>query len=141
MKIHSILFYTALMLFAGGFTSCQEDLENYDVKIYNSSDAVSRFFVEEEMDTESRFVQASIAKQLDSDVIFTFAADASLVNEYNAVYSDNATMLPSDYFEIPEPTAKVVVGKITSNAVEVVFKNLKALDKTQTYVLPVTIQN
>lgn len=141
MKIHSILFYTALMLFAGGFTSCQEDLENYDVKIYNSSDAVSRFFVEEEMDTESRFVQASIAKQLDSDVTFTFVADASLVNEYNAIYSDNATMLPSDYFEIPEPIAKVVAGKITSNAVEVVFKNLKSLDKTKTYVLPVTIQN
>lgn len=141
MKIHSILFYTALTIFAGGFTSCQEDLENYDAKIYNSSDVVSRFFIEEETDTDSRFVQASIAKQLDVDVTFVFAADASLVNEYNAVYSDNATMLPSDYFEIPEPTAKVAAGKIASNEVEIVFKNLKALDKTRTYVLPVTIQN
>lgn len=140
MKIHSVLFYIALILFAGGFTSCQEDLENYDAKIYNSSDIVSRFFIEEETDMESRFVQASIAKQLDVDVTFSFAADASLVNEYNAIYSDNATMLPSDCFEIPEPVAKVSAGKVISNEVEVVFKNLKTLDKTRTYVLPVTIQ-
>lgn len=141
MKIYSVLFYAALMFFAGSFTSCQEDLENYDAKIYNASDAVSRFFVEEEMDTESRFVQASIAKQLDVDVTFTYVADASLVNQYNTIYSDNAVMLPSEYFEIPEPTAKVVAGKISSNEVEVIFKSLRTLDKSKVYVLPVSIQN
>lgn len=141
MRIYSVLFYAALMFFAGGFTSCQEDLENYDAKIYNASDAVSRFFVEEEMDTESRFIQASIAKQLDVDVTFTYVADAALVNQYNTIYSDNAVMLPSEYFEIPQPMAKVVAGKISSNEVEVIFKNLKTLDKSKVYVLPVCIQN
>lgn len=141
MKKKYVLFYSAMLFLAGSFTSCSEDLENFDSKIYSSVDAVSPFFVEEEMVTESRFLKASIAKQLDFDVTFSYVADASLVSEYNASYSDNAEMLPSQYYEIPEPNAKVAAGKIESNEVEVIFKDLQNLDKSKVFVLPVTIQN
>lgn len=139
-KIH-VLFYSAILFLAGNFASCSEDLENFDSKIYSSVEALSPFFVEEEMIEESRFVKASIAKQLDFDVVFSYAADASLVDEYNSIYSDNAVMLPADNYEIPQPEAKITAGKVVSNEVEVKFKNLQGLDKSKVFVLPVTIQS
>lgn len=141
MKKKYVLFYSAMLFLAGSFTSCSEDLENYDSKIYSSVETLSPFYVEEEMITESRFVKASIAKPLDFDVTFSYVADASLVGEYNTSYSDNAEMLPSAYYEIPEPNAKIAAGKIESNEVEIIFKDLQNLDKSKVFVLPVTIQN
>lgn len=141
MKKKYVLFYSAMLFLAGSFTSCGEDLENFDSKIFSSVEAVSPFFVEEEMVTESRFLKASIAKQLDFDVTFSYAADASLVSEYNVTYSDNAEMLPAQNYEIPEPNAKVAAGKVESNEVEIIFKDLQNLDKSKVFVLPVTIQN
>lgn len=139
-KIH-VLFYSAILFLAGNLASCSEDLENFDSKIYSSVEALSPFFVEEEMVEESRFVKASIAKQLDFDVVFSYAADASLVDEYNSIYSDNAVMLPADNYEIPQPEAKITAGKVISNEVEVKFKNLQGLDKSKVFVLPITIHS
>ena len=69
----------------------------------------------------------------------TACADPEQVEWYNTAYSDSAGMLPADYYEIPDPEAVIPAGETASSEVEIRFRNLLSLDKTQVYVLPVSI--
>ena len=124
---------------AGVLVSCQDDKESFDNKIYNTTAQIGSIFVEEEADSYTRTLQAELAMPSPTDVTFTYSVDAAGVEWYNTAYTDTAELLPADYYEIPEPTVTIPAGEIRSSEVEVRFKSLLTLDKSKTYVLPVTI--
>lgn len=138
MKRH-IGFLSVLLVGSGALVSCQDDTEHFDNKIYNTAEQTSTVFVEEEADSYVRTLQAQLAMPADSDISFAYVADPGQVEWYNTAYSDSAGMLPADYYEIPDPEAVIPAGETASSEVEIRFRNLLSLDKTQVYVLPVSI--
>lgn len=139
MKRHMKQLFV-LLAGAGLLASCQDDMENFDNKIYNTTTQISSVFVEEEADSYTRTLQAQLAMPASADVTFTYAADATRVSWYNTAYSAAAELLPEEYYEIPEPTVTIPAGETTSDEVEIRFRNLLTLDKTKVYVLPVSIE-
>lgn len=119
--------------------ACQDDMEHFDNWLYNTTQQQSILFVEEETDSDTRTLQAQLAMPSTVDISFTYEVDAAQVDYYNTAYSDSAVLLPSDYYEIPNPTVVIPAGVVESSEVEVRFRNLLTLDKTQVYVLPVSI--
>lgn len=130
----------AVLAGAGLLASCQDDMENFDNKIYNTTTQINSVFVEEEADSYTRTLQAQLAMPASSDVSFTYAADAAQVDWYNTAYEASAVMLPEEYYEIPSPQVTIPAGQTTSSEVEIRFRNLLSLDKSQIYVLPVSIE-
>lgn len=128
-----------MLVGSGALVSCQDDTEHFDNKIYNTAEQTSTVFVEEEADSYVRTLQAQLAMPADSDISFAYVADPGQVEWYNTAYSDSAGMLPADYYEIPDPEAVIPAGETASSEVEIRFRNLLSLDKTQVYVLPVSI--
>lgn len=124
---------------AGLLASCQDDKESFDNKIYNTTTQIGSIFVEEEADSYTRTLQAELAMPSATDVTFTYSVDPAGVEWYNTAYAETTELLPADYYEIPEPTVTIPAGEIRSSEVEVRFKSLLTLDKSKTYVLPVTI--
>ena len=130
MKRH-IGFLSVLLVGPGALVSCQDDTEHFDNKIYNTAEQTSTVFVEEEADSYVRTLQAQLAMPADSDISFAYVADPEQVEWYNTAYAD--------YYEIPDPEAVIPAGETASSEVEIRFRNLLSLDKTQVYVLPVSI--
>jgi hypothetical protein len=127
------------LLLAGALSSCQDDMETFDNKVFdNASEKTSTILLQGE-DEATGTAQAAIAMPLDYDLSVTYKADASLVDAYNAIYADNAIALPAANYRIDEPTVVISRGGVTSNDLEVAFVNLTSLDRDKTYVLPVTI--
>lgn len=139
MKRHTKLLFT-LLAGAGLLAACQDDMESFDNKIYNTTTQINPVFVEEEADSYTRTLQAQLAMPARTDVRFTYAADAAQVEWYNTAAGASAVMLPEEYFEIPQSEVTIPAGQTSSEEVEIRFRNLLSLDKSQLYVLPVSIQ-
>jgi hypothetical protein len=126
-------------LAAGLLSSCQDDMETFDNKVFdNASEKLSTILLQGENE-ETRTLQAAIAMPLDHDLTVTYKADPSMVDAYNAIYSDNAIALPTANYRIDNPSVVISRGGVTSTELEVAFVNLTSLDRETTYVLPVTI--
>ena len=140
MKRHMNPFILLLAAGAGLLASCQDNMESFDNKIYNTTTQINSIFVEEEDDSYTRTLQAELAMPSATDVTFTYAVDAAQVDWYNTAYAETAVLLPADYYEIPEPAVTIRAGEVRSSQTEIRFVNLLTLDKTKVYVLPVSIE-
>lgn len=132
-----------ILLLAAGtglLASCQDNMESFDNKIYNTTTQINPIFVEEEDDSYTRMLQAELAMPSATDVTFTYAVDAAQVDWYNTAYAETAVLLPADYYEIPQPAVTIRAGEVSSSQTEIRFVNLLTLDKTKVYVLPVSIE-
>lgn len=140
MKRHMNPFILLLAAGTGLLASCQDNIESFDNKIYNTTTQINSIFVEEEDDSYTRTLQAELAMPSATDVTFTYAVDAAQVDWYNTAYAETAVLLPADYYEIPQPAVTIRAGEVRSSQTEVRFRNLLTLDKTKVYVLPVSIE-
>lgn len=135
--------YISIALLAGGMlTACQDDTENFDNQVFDSTaNTVSSILLDGSTQEMSRTLQASIAQPEEYDVTITYAADPSGVDAYNSIYSASAVMLPDAFYEIPDPVATIAAGSVTSTEVTINFKNLDSqdLDRNTVYVLPVSV--
>ncbi len=125
-------------------TGCKDaDIDNehhYDNKIYISSQPVcDDLLIKESVPEASRSITYRIASPVDKDIRVDFDAAPNLTAAYNLTYGDNAGALDSKYYDIPEKTAIIKAGDISSDNVVVNFKNTNKLDNSRRYVLPVTI--
>lgn len=66
--------------------------------------------------------------------------DKGLIDTYNKAYYDNAELLPDSDYEVVEPTMTINPGSVKSSDASFLFKNLRSLDRSIVYVLPVTVQ-
>lgn len=139
MRDISLILYVILFTLAGIIFSCQDDLENYNSKIYYTTPQLNKIFIEEDMNTCEKKLQVTLAKPVNEDVIFSLVADTEKVLNYNLLYSDNAKLLPANYYNLSQTNVTITAGKMFSDEVNIAFKELSELDKSQIYVLPISI--
>ena len=50
---------------------------------------------------------------------------------YNLIYNDNATALDARFYSIPNKTATIKAGDVSSDNIVIDFKNTNELDKSK----------
>ncbi|MDE6490883.1 MAG: DUF1735 and LamG domain-containing protein [Muribaculaceae bacterium] len=142
MKNIAYIPITALFLATAVLTACQEDMENYENKVFDSaspSEKVNTMFIKADTPDQIKTLTASIAQPMDHDMTVVYRAAPELVSDYNSLYGESAIELPAENYEISDPIAVISRGAVTSTPVEVKFRNFSDLDVDAVYVLPVTI--
>lgn len=143
MKFYKYCF--VFLAFASvAVSSCkEEDIDNehhYNNKLYVSSAPVcDDLLIKATVPESSREITYRIASPAEQDIQINFDAAPALTASYNLIYGDNATVLESQYYDIPNKTAVIKAGDVSSDNIVVNFKNTHELDKSRRYVLPVTI--
>ena len=136
MKRISYIF-AAVAAVSASLCSCESSNEYFDNKAFISTDAVSTILLDGRTE-DAKTIVAEVAKPVDKDVKFAFAADASKLDTYNMAYYDHAVILPSQNYQLSTSSAVINAGSIKSTDVTVSFVDLDQLDRDITYVLPVT---
>lgn len=100
-------------------------------------------------ESATKELSVTLAYPADKDISATVSVDESLVPEYNSRYGTDYTMLPAQYFDFGGKTVTVEAGKVSSEKIVIVFRNLKgegdgqtgAMEIDRTYLLPVSLQS
>lgn len=143
MKHYKYIF--ALLIFSLIFvTGCKEaDIVNehhFSNTLYVTSKPVNDdLLIKPSLPESSREISYRIAKPANKDIVINFDAAPHLTAAYNLIYGDNAIALGSEYYNIPVKTDTIKTGDITSDDIAINFSGTDKLDKSQRYVLPVTI--
>lgn len=143
---HNKNIFTLLAVITLLASGCKDaDIVNehhFDNRLYITSAAINDDLLIKQGITEtSREISYRIALPAEKDIRIDFDAVPALTAAYNLIYGDEATVLDAEYYEIPEKTTIIKAGDISGNNIVINFKNTNNLDKSQRYVLPVTVVN
>lgn len=142
MKLKHIYLVSAALLTGSLFSSCGEDIENYDNQIFMTAKTPESILVMSTSPDEERSFTLSIAKPETADVTFTMRVAPELVSVYELQnYTSNVEMLPDAHYELSNTNGKILAGSLNSAPITVKFKDVKGLDVKKVYVLPITIAN
>ena len=136
-NLFSLLLVASSMLTV--FSSCDDDMENYDNKAFVSTSKVGNILLKGTNNEENVVIQTAIARPETMDIKVVYKADASLVSEYNLIYGEQAIIVPSENYEILDNVSTIMAGAMQGSEVKVHFKDLSLLDRNLVYVLPVTV--
>ena len=113
---------------------------HYDNKLYVSSTPVcDDLLIKPSITEATREISYRIASPAEQDIQISFDAAPAMTAAYNLIYNDNATALDARFYSIPNKTATIKAGDVSSDNIVIDFKNTNELDKSKRYVLPVTI--
>lgn len=138
----SILFSCLLAVAGASLTGCQESYENVSDhnNVWNPvTDPVTTIFLDGKTDVSTQELSVKMAQPVDYEVKVTYDVNSSKVEDYNAIYGSDAIILPSEYYDFSNNVATIDAGSVTSTSAKISFLNLKSLDESCTYVLPVSI--
>ena len=117
-----------------------DEEHHYDNKLYVSSTPVcDDLLIKASVAEASREITYRLASPATQDIEISFDAVPSMTAAYNLVYHDNAEALGAEFYNIPVKTAKIKTGDISSDNIQIEFKNTNKLDNKKRYVLPVKI--
>ncbi len=137
---HKIL-YAALFLMIFSF-GCDSTDDGFDNKAYvDSSSKTSELLVKAGVNDVEKSIRAAIAVPSIQDIVVSCRIDPALVATYNLAYYDNAEMLPTEYYSLPENKLTINAGSVLSKELKVLFTDLSQLDREIVYVLPVTMDS
>lgn len=139
MKLISYLS-AAVVISAAALTACQDDYENVENRVYDTSALTPTSVLIDGQSNESlQTFSVSLANPAPSEMEVVYGVDPSLVEVYNTVYNAKAIMLPEANYEMKEAAAKIFKGGVSSSDVEVLIKDINSLSRDSVYVLPVTV--
>lgn len=140
MKFYS--YISAAMLFAGvTLTACSES-ETVDNRVMDTSALKpASVLIDGMADSSTQRFNLTMVNPDNKEVSVVYGVDASLVDAYNAIFSDKAIMLPQDNYNLVEPVAVFAPGAVTSSDVVVDVTNLNTLDRNKVYVLPLNVKS
>lgn len=139
MKLFSYITVASLLLSAS-FTACQDDFEDVENKVFDTSALTPTTVLIDGMANESvQTFTFNMALPQATDVTVTYGADFSKVEEYNTIYGQKAIALPAENFTIDEPTCTFIKGAVKSTAAQVTIKDINNLDRDIVYCLPLTV--
>lgn len=137
-----LLYIVSMTFLATLFVGCNDDVENFDNKIYiDSSSKVSTILMILGNDNDKANFQVAMPKLEGQDVVFNVEATPSLVSTYNEAYYDNAELLPAENYTIESPNVVIKAGTVRSSDIKISFKNMTKLDRQKKYVIPVNVTN
>lgn len=82
----------------------------------------------------------STSRPAEKDLNATFKAAPQMVDTYNKAYYNKAVLLPDSCYRVLVGDVKINQGSVKSNAAQFEFSKLGGLDRSTTYVLPVTVE-
>ena len=127
------------MIFSFG---CDSTDDGFDNKAYvDSSSKTSELLVKAGVNDVEKSIRAAIAVPSIQDIVVSCRIDPALVATYNLAYYDNAEMLPTEYYSLPENKLTINAGSVLSKELKVLFTDLSQLDREIVYVLPVTMDS
>lgn len=144
MKLNKLM----IALLAGvsvAFTGCQEteDTEqHYDNKLFIQASKYTEDILFKAGDTGVETgLAVAIAKPVSHEIKVTMKPAPELLATYKeAYYDDEAVILPTEYYSMPETTTVINPGSVASPKLPIEFINTGELDLGTVYVLPVTIK-
>lgn len=127
------------------FTGCKNEdpaEHHYDNKLYVSSSLFTdNLLIMSDAVAETRTINVRLAQPAERQVTVTITGRPDLAARYNMEYGDTAFALPEDYWSIPETVRTIEPGAIAAEGFDVLFSNIKDLDISDRYVLPVEISS
>lgn len=138
--------YTLLIASLLFMSGCKDkDIVNeheFSNAVYVTSKAITDdLLIKPDLPTSSREITYRTAMPLKSEAKIHFDADPTLTAAYNLMYKDKAEALAEKYYNIPQKTATIKEGAISSENIVINFENTDELDNNKRYVLAVTITN
>lgn len=82
----------------------------------------------------------STSRPAEKDLNATFKAAPQMVDTYNKAYYNKAVLLPDSCYSVLVGDVKINQGSVKSNPAQFEFSKLGGLDRSTTYVLPVTVE-
>ena len=133
--------YVPVLLAAVLMTACQNNDE---------ADFKSKAFIDGKTFTTETIIKGagsmvksltlSTSRPAEKEVNATFKAAPQLLDTYNKAYYSKAVLLPDSCYGVLVGDVKINQGSVKSNAAQFEFSKLGGLDRSTTYVLPVTVE-
>lgn len=139
-RLSSLLLGACLCVSAmSGLSSCQDkSIEQYQNNAFVSSSRLGTLLLKGSDELEQT-IKTAIARPESTEQSVSYTVGESYLAQYNETYGTTAILLPKDNYEIVNPTSVITSGAVVGTDVVIRFKNLKALDRDQTYLLPISV--
>ena len=142
MKLYNKIAFAVLS--AALVLSCDRQNDGFDNKIFIDADNYRnevRVATDEGVKELVKTFSVAMAQPMSQDVNVSLRRADELFDTYRqAYYDDAAVLLPDGYCDLAGLATVVKAGDVSSEPVEIVFKNLDKLDFSKQYVMPVTIE-
>ncbi len=137
----SVYTYVGGLLGAVLLLSGCKDEGTFDNNIYLVTPKLETILNKPYVITDERVLQIGIAKPEVEDIRADFTVETSLVDHYNKAHSEQAVLLPEEYYSLVDNSTVIAAGSVISNPITIHFDNINTLDMDMVYVLPVKVSN
>ena len=142
MKLYNKI--TFALLSAMAVISCERQNDGFENKLFIDAENFKnevRVATDEGVAELVKPIKVAMAQPMAQDVNVTLRRADELFDTYRqAYYHEDAELLPAEYCNLDDIKSVVKAGDVSSENINIAFKNLDKLDYSKQYVLPVTIE-
>lgn len=135
---------TFALLSAMAVISCERQNDGFENKLFIDAENFKnevRVATDEGVSELVKPIKVAMAQPMAQDVNVTLRRADELFDTYRqAYYHEDAELLPAEYCNLDDIKSVVKAGDVSSENINIAFKNLDKLDYSKQYVLPVTIE-
>ena len=135
---------TFALLSAMAVISCERQNDGFENKLFIDAENFKnevRVATDEGVAELVKPIKVAMAQPMAQDVNVTLRRADELFDTYRqAYYHEDAELLPAEYCNLDDIKSVVKAGDVSSENINIAFKNLDKLDYSKQYVLPVTIE-
>lgn len=135
---------TFALLSAMAVISCERQNDGFENKLFIDAENFKnevRVATDEGIAELVKPIKVAMAQPMAQDVNVTLRRADELFDTYRqAYYHEDAELLPAEYCNLEDIKSVVRAGDVSSENINIAFKNLDKLDYSKQYVLPVTIE-
>ena len=125
-------------------SSCTTQDDTFENKLFINAENFRnevRVATDEGVKELTKSITVAMAQPMAQDINVTLRRADELFDTYReAYYHEDAVLLSAEYCELSGLSAVVKAGDVSSENIDLMFKNLDKLDYSKEYVLPVTIE-
>ncbi len=142
MKFYNKMTLAVLSVIA--LLSCERQNDGFENKLFIASENLRnevRVATDEGVKEITRSFTVAMAQPMSKDINVTLRrADELLATYREAYYDPEAVLLPAEHCDLTGLSTVVKSGDVSSENINVLFKDLDRLDYSKQYVMPVTIK-
>ena len=124
--------------------SCTAQDDSFENKLFINAENLRnevRVATDEGVKELTKSITVAMAQPMAQDINVTLRRADDLFDTYReAYYHEDAVLLPAEHCDLSGLSAVVKAGDVSSENIDLMFKNLDKLDYSKEYVLPVTIE-
>ncbi len=138
----NILKYLPLAFVTLFMAACQDNNEeNFANKAYiDAAEMASETVIKGNVGTITKTLTIATSRPAENEINAQITVEKSMVGTYNKAYYANAELLPDTCYKVKVSKMTINKGSVKSTEASIDFSKLGSLDRSKTYVLPVTVQ-